>query len=209
VQIGDVAAATFFVLLLCTSAVHATDRCKYDEETLLALDEIAFDQDLSGHGGGWRAIANIPGCELAAADLLAAYQAKHPGSGSILAWHEGQMRASAGQYERAIPLLESARKPADQDFAGWNYYVDASLAFLRHDKSGLLAARKLLSTVAFPENAGMPPLKDGVIELPTKPGQPAMRMRWPLNIDVVDGLIACFDKPYSQAYATACRPPLP
>jgi hypothetical protein len=26
-----------------------------------------------------------------------------------------------------------------------------------------------------------------------------------MNLDVLDGLLACFDKPYSQAYG--CRPP--
>src|ERR1700741_2870649 len=105
-----VTASTIAFVLLTGTAAYATDRCKYDEEALLALDENAFDQDWDGAGGGWRAIASTPGCELAAADLLAAYQAKHPHSNSILAWHEGQMRASANQYERAIPLLESARK---------------------------------------------------------------------------------------------------
>jgi hypothetical protein len=206
---SNVTAAAFVFLLFSSAVTYAADGCKYDEEVLLALDENAFDQGWSGVGGGWRAIASIPGCELAAADLLAAYQAKHPHSNSILAWHEGQMRASAGQYERAIPLLESARKPADQDLAGWNYYVDASVAFLRHDKARLLDARRRLAAVPFPEKSGMPPLKDGIIELPTQPGQPNLKMRWPMNIDVVDGLIACFDKPYSEAYAPSCRPPPP
>jgi len=206
---SDVTASVFVIILLSSPAIHAADRCEYDQQALLALDEKAFDQDLSGRGGGWRAIASTPGCDLAAADLLAAYQAKHPSSSSILAWHEGQVRASAGQYERAIPLLESARKPTDQDAVGWNYYVDATVAFLRRDRSGLLTAREFLSAVAFPKDASMPPLKDGIIELPAQPGQPTTRMRWPPNIDVVDGLIACFDKPYSEAYKTTCRPPLP
>jgi len=115
----------------------------------------------------------------------------------------------ANQYDRAIPLLEGARKPADQDDAGWNLYVDATVAFLRHDKSKLMDARRQLAAVPFPENAGYPPLKDGVLELPTNPGQPGMRMRWPVNIDVVDGLIACFEKPYSEAYSSSCRPAAP
>src|SRR6478752_4781717 len=136
---SDVSASVFVIILLSSPAIHAADRCEYDQQALLALDEKAFDQDLSGRGGGWRAMASTPGCELAAADLLAAYQAKHPSSSSILAWHEGQVRASAGQYELAIPLLESARKPTDQDAVGWNYYVDATVAFLRRDSSGLLA----------------------------------------------------------------------
>ena len=199
-------AVAFFFLLLGSPAIHAADRCKYDEEALLALDENAFDQDLSG---GWRAIASIPGCERAAAELLAAYRAKHPNAGTLLAWHEGQMRASAGQYEQAIPLLEAARKPVEQDPTGWNHYVDATLAFLRHDNPALLAAQKRLAAVAYPEGAGMPPLKDGYFELPAPPGQPGMKMRWPPNIEVVDGLVACFRKPYEEAYGASCRPPRP
>lgn len=177
--------------------------CSYDRKALLALDEKAFDQDLEG---GWRTVANIPGCELAAADLLAAYRAEHPRSGGIVAWHEGQMRASAGQYERAVPLLESARKPVNQDTYGWNYYVDATVAFLRHDKPGLLAARRRLANVAYPQDAS--PLKDGYMVIPGQPGRPARRVRWPPNIEVVDALINCFDKPYSEAYGPACRPPM-
>jgi hypothetical protein len=200
------AAVAFFILLFGSPAIRAADRCKYDEDTLLALDENAFDQDLSG---GWRAIANIPGCELAAAGLLAAYRAKHPNAGSLLAWHEGQMRASAGQYEQAIPLLETARKPMEQDPTGWNYYVDSTLAFLRHDNPALRAAQKRLAAVAYPEGSGMPPLKDGYFELPARPGQPTMKMRWPPNIEVVDGLVACFGKPYAEAYGASCRPPSP
>ncbi len=200
------AAVALFFLLLGSSAVHAEDLCAYDEDALLALDENAFDQDLTGGGGGWRAIANRPGCELAAADLLAAYRAKHPTVGSLLAWHEGQMRASAGQYEQAIPLLAAARKPAEQDLAGWNAYVDATVAFLRQDKAALLAAQTRLAAVSYPEGTGMPPLKDGYFELPTQPGQPTMRMRWPPNIEVVDGLVACFGKPYAEAYDAPCRP---
>jgi hypothetical protein len=209
-QMRKFGASAFLLLLLLASVqIRAADDCKYDEDAMLALDENAFDQDLAGAGGGWRAIANIPGCKLAAADLLAAYRAKHPGVSSTVTWHEGQMRASAGQYKEAIPLLQSAQKPADQDLAGWNYYVDATVAFLRHDKQALLGARERLAAVTYPENLGMPPLKDGYIEIPTQPGQPVMKMHWPPNIDVVDGLLACFDKPYSEAYSASCRPSVP
>lgn len=187
--------------------VRAADPCGYEVDAMLALDENSFDQDLSAGGGGWRAIANVPGCELAAADLLALYRQRHSGSGSLLLWHEGQLRASAGRYEEAIPLLDRARKPVEQDRMGWNHYVDATVAFLRHDRPALTAARERLASVPYPEGAGMPPLKDGHIEFPARPGQPAMRLRWPPNLDVVDGFVACFDKPYSVAYATACRAP--
>ncbi|NLC61701.1 MAG: hypothetical protein GX761_10540 [Gammaproteobacteria bacterium] len=180
------------------------DNCAYDEEAMLALDEAAFDQDLPN--GGWRKIGNIPGCEAAAAELIAAYRARHPNSSSTVAWHEGQMLASAGMNERAIPALEAARKDPARDPAGWNHYVDATIAFLAGDRGALEQARDRLAAMPFDETSGLPPLVDGFIELPTQPGQPPLRMRWPPNIEVVDGLLNCFGKPYNDAYDMACRP---
>jgi hypothetical protein len=194
-----------FFFLLASPVALAADMCAYDLKAMLALNEDAFDQDLANGGGGWRAIGNTPGCELAAADLLAAYRASHPKSSAILAWHEGQMRATAGQYQRAISLLSQDRKPQGQDPAGWNLYVDATLAFLRNDKPALLKAREELAAVPYPQGAGFPPVIDGYFEIPTMPGQPAARMRWPPNIEAIDGLIACFGKPYAEAYGLACR----
>ena len=173
---------------------------------MLGLSENAFDQDLANGGSGWRAVSKIPGCERAAADLLAAYRDVHPDSGTVLAWHEGQLLASAGEYAQAIPLLESARKPLDKDSAGWDYYVDATIAFLRHDEAALLAARERLAAIKYPSGADLPPLKDGFIEFPSQSGQPPLRMRWPPNIEAVDALVACFTKPYKEAYgSSSCR----
>ncbi|MGY0559512.1 hypothetical protein ACW7G2_02135 [Luteimonas sp. A277] len=197
-------------IVLCLTSWAATAgqppdaRCSYDQEAMLALDEAAFDQDLPD--GGWRKIGNIPGCEVAAAELIAAYRARHPGSSSTVAWHEGQMLASAGLHEQAIPALESARKDPVLDGAGWNHYVDATIAFLAGDREGLERARDRLAAVPHDETSGLPPLVEGYIVLPTQPGQPPMRLRWPPNIDVVEGLLNCFGKPYNDAYGSACRP---
>ncbi|RBE33765.1 hypothetical protein BRM01_23720, partial [Xanthomonas oryzae pv. oryzae] len=30
-------------------------------------------------------------------------------------------------------------------------------------------------------------------------------MRWPVNADVVDGLVSCLDKSYVEAYSSVCR----
>ena len=202
-------AVVALLLTSCASPPIASS-CSYDKEALLSLDEQSFDQDLSNGGGGWRKIANVPGCEIAAADLLAAYRVAHPSSSSTLTWHEGQMRASAGDYSQAIPLLESAKKAPLQDKTGWNAYVDATVAFLEENKADLLDARNRLAEVPFPQEADMPPLKDGYIEFPAQEGQPAIRIRWPPNIDVVDGLVACFGKPYAEAYGSvSCRPKTP
>jgi hypothetical protein len=180
--------------------------CSYDKDAMLALDESAFDQDLGNGGGGWRALEGKAGCEQATAELIAAYRAAHPDGSTLLAWHEGQVRASLGQDEQAIALFDAARKPAEKDLAGWNLYVDASIAFLRRDRTALQAARDALASVAYPGGDDAPPLKDGYLEFPAADGQPAMRVRWPPNIDVVDGFLHCFDKPYKDAYRSECRP---
>jgi hypothetical protein len=88
--------------------------------------------------------------------------------------------------------------------SGWNYYVDATLAFLRHDKPAPLAAKARLTAIACPKCT--PPLKDGRTEIQTQTRQQLMLMRWSPNIEVVDVMIVCFDKQYSGAYAVSYRP---
>lgn len=126
-------------LAAATCAVPAMAACDYDLQAMLELDEQAFDQDLTSGGGGWRKIAREPGCELDTADLIRAYRDRHGVEGGTLAWHEGQMRASAGQYAQAARLFEAARRKPAEDPAGWNHYVDASIAFLERDMDRLLA----------------------------------------------------------------------
>ncbi|KAB7770588.1 hypothetical protein CKY51_04490 [Xanthomonas maliensis] len=180
-----------------------TADCSYDHAAMLALDENAFDQDMQG---GWRVVADRPGCALAAAELLRDYRQAHAITGGIVTWHEGQMRAQAGQSAQAIALFDQARKPAEQDLAGWNPYVDATIAFLKRDRAGLQAARARLAAVPYPAGEGMPPLKDGVIVWPAESGRPEISMRWPPNLDVVDGLRTCYEESYAVAYGSErCR----
>ena len=179
--------------------------CRYDRDKLLSLDEQAFDQDMS-NGGGWRSVAAVPGCDLAAAVLLRDYRAAHKSSSTTLAWHEGQLRANAGQTDEAVVLMNASRKPKEVDLAGWNHYVDATVAFLEGDREALLAARERLARV--PPSPDLPPVKDGYIELSIGDGQVA-KMRWPPNVDVVDGLIKCFGQEYKVAYGASCRAPSP
>jgi hypothetical protein len=191
-----------------TRAAASKDAClpNLERERLLSLDQKAFDQDLSGGGGGWRALSAKTGCETAAADLIRDYRQRYSLNESILYWHEGQMRAYANDYPAAIALFEKSRKPEEQDQTGWNYYVDASVAFLKRDQKALLAARHNLSAIkTLPEFV----LNDGVFEIPNNSGPP-FKMRWPPNIDVVDGLIKCVEKSYREAYGDrTCRPAPP
>lgn len=172
--------------LVMPPAVQAAD-CSYNHAQLLALDYEAFDHE------GWRSLAAIDDCKLAAADLIRDYRGAHPDLSADnmrgLSWHEGQMRAAFGDYEGAIPLLSVDNPdPAMRDYAA------ATVAFLRHDKAALLAARAQL--IAEPKPDGW---DEAVAELKAN-GETIL---WPLNLEIVDGLIACFDKPYAEAYG--CR----
>lgn len=175
----------------------ADPACRHDRAAMLALDEDAFDQDLTG---GWRALSN-KGCELAAADLIAAYRASHGGGRGVLSlWHEGQLRADAGQTARAIALFARSRKTRAEDAGwGWNLYVDGSLAFLRHDRPALRVARDRV--------AALPPPAD-LARARGPDGKPAT-IRWPMNLNILDGLLRCFDRLYRIAYGDgACSTPM-
>jgi hypothetical protein len=171
--------------------------CGYDRAAMLALDYDHFDQDSAE---GWRPLADRPGCELAAAEVLAAYRndnAAHIDDGQrrLLLWHEGQLRAFDGQTAFAIDLIDLSR--AGEPFAENALYAEATIAFLRHDRATLLKARGKLAALPMPAafEADAAKARSGY----------GLVVTWPPNLAVVDGLIACFDRPYQQAYRGACR----
>jgi len=157
--------------------------CEVDRERMLALDEHAFDQDMSG---GWRRLAQSPRCRAVAADLIRDYRAHNKKETPLLTWHEGQLRADMGDTAAAIALFERSYKPAAESSA-WNKYVDATIAFLRGDRKAFDAAREALA--ALPRPAGF--------DLRDAGGKP---VPWPVNLDVVDRLGRCFGMTYSEAY---------
>jgi hypothetical protein len=82
--------------------------------------------------------------------------------------------------------MEKSRVPNEADFYGWNFYVDATMAFLRSDRKSFLQARSDLNRLTKPKglNAGA---------------------EWPQNASVVEGLWRCFGKPYKVAHGSECR----
>jgi len=197
--------AAFSLLVLLSEAgdaqtAPAADACAHDRAALLALDYDRFDQDLNG---GWRHVSYAEGCGLVAAELIAAYSDLNapklsPHHVKLLNWHEAQLRASAGQVAESIALFERTFDPHPGQTA-WNDYVRATLAFMRGDRRALLAARDSLARTPKPEG-----FDDISRQFQEKFGS---EFRWPANLDVVDGLIACFAKPYREAYSSeACRP---
>ncbi len=174
--------------------------CSYDRAAMLALTPDRFDQNLTG---GWRVVADRPGCQGAAADLLAAYRQAHwgrlkPAELHINYWHEGQMRAGAGQTDRAVPLLLAGVDPENK--IGFEDYALGSVAFLQRDRAGLLAARARLAKLPKP-----PTWARREAEIQKRFGSAPS---WPPNLNVLDGLIACFDRPYREAYGAPCAKPM-
>lgn len=179
---------TIALLVLAMASPEASAKCSYDLEEMLLLDQNAFDQDMAG---GWRPLA-ANGCDFEAAELIKKWRDAHSAEDSTLYWHEGQMRANAGQHEQALPLFEASRHPASRDEKwGWNLYVDGSIAFLKGDIDALKRARDKLSLLPEP-----PELKD----LKDVDGNPA-KVVWPMNLHVLDAFIRCWGQPYKVAYS--------
>ncbi len=100
------------------------EKCSYDPEILsLSFDE--FDQDMNN---GWRQVAQQLGCEMEAARLIRIYRLNMEQRIPVLYFHEGQLKASAGDYPGAVSALRQSFEK--QDSFGWNAYVRATMAFL-------------------------------------------------------------------------------
>ncbi len=171
--------------------------CDVDRPAMMQLSHHDFDQNFAK---GWRLLASKPECRIAAADLIREYRKANwsklkPHELHINYWHEGQLRAAANQTEAAIPLLLAG--VGTDTIGGFEHYAMATVAFLQRDLPGLEAARARLAAIPVPPRWYEEHAKDA----PTAP-----IMKWPPNLDVVDGLIKCFTKPYSEAYGPECRP---
>lgn len=97
-----------------------------------------------------------------------------------------------GQRDAAIALFTQSRN--EDDRFGWNYYVTATIAFLRNDMETLRKARDELASVPTPPSFN-PKRSDGTT------------VTWPPNLNIVDGLVRCFGRPYGEAYSPACNRP--
>ncbi len=162
-----------------------TATCEYDRDRLFALDMNGFDQDLEG---GWRALANQNGCLPVAAELIRDYHAAQPEKSYLLYWHEGQVRALSGEAAKATELFAMSYTTALDDTFGWNLYVDATIAFMKQDKASLLKAYVALANLPVPQNAELDQNGNSVAD------------SWPPNMEVVENLLACFDRAYREAY---------
>ena len=188
------------------------EACNVDEmafERLMELDIETFDQSFDGDG--WRGVAAQEGCEAAAADILEAYilfsRPYADGFDRTVKWHAGQLRASAGETDRAIAIFKGTYdrlNVGDIDAVEWNLYVDATIAFLQDDYDALVAARDELAKQEVSEDEKAARRKF----LADNPNiqMPEGFVDAVQNLNVVEGFVTCFGKPYSVAYSRECQP---
>jgi hypothetical protein len=122
--------------------------CLANKFDYLRLDVETFEQDKEK---GWRSIADKEGCLLSAAALMNEYRSVIlEEQVDWVRWHEAQLRAAAGETEQAIYLFSQSRKLEGPTSAN-ALYRDATIAFLKHDRKALLAARDALAKVPKPD----------------------------------------------------------
>lgn len=197
-------------IMAATAAAHAQPAQKSAAECgsdmpgkYMNLTPKEFDQTLDE---GWREIGDKEGCESAAADLIAMYSDdKLAQDIAGLDWHEAQLRAASGDTEAALTLFRRnlAFKKTQVEDIGDNsgvLYAQATIAFLERDLAALTAARAELAAIPKPDWFDKV-TADFVRRHPQAPAP-----TWPSNLNVVDGFIACFDKPYGVAYSFDCQP---
>jgi tetratricopeptide (TPR) repeat protein len=172
-----------------TTTPGACSISKAEIGAVLALSYQDFDQNPRK---GWRPYYRRE-CYDQARDLLLAYLAQHPDVADehyMLRFHVGQLLAMTGEYEEAKQFMRKAYTDFEAPAIDWNAFVDANIAFLDKDKGRLLEMRSRI--------ASQPKLEAG-------PGVPSWAVGRIMNLDVVDGFIACFDEPYVVAYGDQCR----
>lgn len=172
-----------------------TKECVENKFDYLRLDFESFEQDKDK---GWRSVGNIKGCERSAASLLQEYrEIMYEQKIDSMMWHEAQLRAAAGDTDHAIYLFSQTKKTNDLSM---QLYRDSTIAYLKQDKTALLAARNALAAVPMPDGfaKGVEQFKKQYPDVPAP--------TWPSSLGTVDGFINCFDKAYSEAYSDECRP---
>lgn len=196
-----VTAALFLTLIggqVCAQAASSTPYgCAISGSNTL---DMTFEEFDSGEAG-WRRWGDN-GCEREVAAIIVEYRNRHagrldPSQVNLLDWHAGQLYAGAGDYgfaiERMLLVQENAAEPVELE------YTTATIAFLRSDREALLAARERM--MAIPEPVNFSRAADRFVATYNLP-----RPVWPMNLDVVDGLIDCFGWSYQKAYGCRAMP---
>ena len=184
------------IVVLLASATHAHSECVYDRDAVLALDYKTFNS----RSNGWKVIAKNPDFSDIVADLISSYRSIHadsllPRDSETLSSQEGDIRAIKGDSQTAITLFQASLNETDSIT---RLVTVAKIAFLKRDKEALLKARTDMA--GLPKPKGFDAANEAYIARGGK------SMTWPPLLESVDGLVACFDKTYAEAYRCSAEP---
>ena len=163
-----------FALMLAIAPAGGEDCAVTEVETMAQVGLTYSEFDGRAGRAGWRQLI-ARGCADEAVTLLQRYRAVNhdrftAAQRQEVAFHIGQAYALAGRDAEALLAFELALG-ADLT-AEWRSYVEATLAFLRRDRAALARARAAYAAA---------------------PGADPMRLK------VIEGFLACPDRPYMEA----------
>jgi hypothetical protein len=187
--LGGVAA--FFYAAVLSDPVRSST-CEITDTMVARILKLPFREFDQNPDDGWRPYYASK-CYKEAAQLLTDYMFLHPERAKehhMLAFHAGQMFAMIGEYDWAVDLMRQGYLHRSSAIIDWNAFVDANIAFLENDHETLVRMRERI--------AKQPVMTEAM-------GTPDWAIGKKMNLDVVDGFIACFDKAYSVAYEDECR----
>jgi len=171
-----------------TAIARAAEPCALTQADLAANAKLSFDDfDQRGATPATSRKLGERACYAEAARASEHYllfgPLMDPYQRTVVAWHMGQHLALSGDEKAAAKILAATRRqPVNADDPlDWNTYVVGTWAFLTKDRDLLRAASQKLSATSGVGNA--------------------------MNARVLQGLEACFEKSYRDAYGTdACMP---
>lgn len=187
------AVLAFFSIAGLPSLARAQD-CPLVAESIENMERAGFDGAYrEGWHYGYDRYSN--GCQASMADALASFRERHAGELSSptlsayryrLFWFEGYYAAEAEQFERAAALFRQARSEARREYDPAFY--DAYIAFFTRDLGSAQRARDALSQQ---------------FDARQLSGWQRQSADWQLA--KLDGLIACFDRPFTEADRACAR----
>lgn len=166
--------------------------CEITDAKVARILELPFREFDQNPSDGWRPYY-ASRCYKEAAHLLTEYISLYPERVEehyMLPFHAGQMFAMIGEYDKAVDLMRQGYSQRSSAIIDWNAFVDANIAFLENNHEMLVRMRERI--------AKQPIMTEAM-------GAPDWAIGKKMNLDVVDGFIACFDKAYSVAYEDECR----
>ena len=182
-------------------------RCGIDNNELIRLLNLPYDQFDQDFDGGWRAISYKQDCKYAAQRIIELYILFNTDTKHLrgLRWHAGQLAAGLGNSTIAIAFFNASMHneiEATESQRSWNLYAKGSIAFLNRDKARLRDIRNELATIPVSKKEKL--MRQKFLEENPNVIMPNGFLEQPQNLPVLDNLLRCFDPPYDKAYGGDC-----